>query len=274
MGSTLTVAREVRTVDVSDARVEQRSDTAVTFRGHAAVFNVQTQIGPAKWGFREQIAPGAFAKSITESDVRFLKNHDPNLILSRSSAGDLRLSEDSVGLVVDADIDTRKSYAKDFALDLELRHITQMSFAFEVVREDREDLPDGTELRTILEARLWDVSAVVYPAYDETDAALRAGGLDWLMVRMGLSTTKRSRLLAGLAHDPDDPEARAILRGARDRLSSLVDGSAPATATPNPDEGVPAPATATRGVPLAVTRRRHELLASRHELPITNERTP
>ncbi len=240
-----------------------RTDDAIGFRGHAALFERRTWIGPPRLGFWEQVARGAFTKSVGEADVRFLVNHDPNLVLARTTSGTLRLSEDSVGLLADADL-ARTSYGDDLAISLERGDVTQMSFAFEVVREGWEVLGDETEMRTILEAKLWDVSAVTFPAYSDTDAALRSQAFDVLAVRLGLSTTRRSRLIAGLGHDDPDPEAFTILRDASTKLASLVDGSAPAPATPNPNGSTSAPADATRTVPLTVTRRRHQLVAARH----------
>jgi hypothetical protein len=39
------------------------------FVGHAAVFDVRTAIGnPLRWGFYEEIAPGAFTKTLSKGD--------------------------------------------------------------------------------------------------------------------------------------------------------------------------------------------------------------
>ncbi|MDD5037203.1 MAG: HK97 family phage prohead protease, partial [Methylococcaceae bacterium] len=61
--------------------------------GHAAIFNTFATI----WDFREQVAPGAFRKSIGEDDIRALFNHDANYVLGRNRAGTLKLSEDEKG---------------------------------------------------------------------------------------------------------------------------------------------------------------------------------
>ncbi|HXH33539.1 MAG TPA: HK97 family phage prohead protease [Plantibacter sp.] len=264
--------QEKRYVTLEDRAVDRKGD-AIGFRGHAALFERRTWIGPKKWGFWEQVARGAFTKSIGESDVRFLINHDPNLVLARTTSGTLRLAEDSVGLLSEADL-ARTSYGEDLAISLERGDVTQMSFAFEVIREEWEDLADDSgEMRTILEAKLWDVSAVTFPAYDDTDGALRSQAFDALAVRMGLSTTKRSRLIAAIAHEDPTPEALKILRDARAALTTLLD-DAPAETTPAESEGVPAPAESTRGVPLSTLKRRHQLVASRHRLSVTPEGTP
>jgi hypothetical protein len=186
------------------------------------VFNSRTWIGPQKWGFYEEIAPGAFSKSIGEHDVRFLINHDPNLVLARNKAGTLTLSEDQVGLKTDADM-AATSYGQDLAISMKRGDITQMSFAFEVIREESETLGDGSELYTIREAKLWDVSVVTYPAYDSTDASLRSRAFDVLCHRLNISTSKRSRLIAGLSEDEIDPTVLPILRDASRTLAHLAD---------------------------------------------------
>lgn len=155
------------------------------FGGHAAVFSQRTAIGnPLTWGFFEEIAPGAFTKTLTEGDARMLVDHDTRLVVSRVSAGSLRLAQDQVGLAVDADLDTRLSYVGDLVVNLDLRNITGMSFGFRTVKDDWETVSVQTsegdmeaELRIIREVQLFEVSAVTFPAYEGTDAALRSVGL-------------------------------------------------------------------------------------------------
>lgn len=262
------VTCEKRFTTLEGVKVEA-SDDAIGFRGHAAMFERRTWIGPKQWGFWEQVARGAFSKSIGESDVRFLINHDPNLVLARTPTT-LRLSEDSVGLAVDADL-ARTTYGEDLGISLERGDVTQMSFGFEVIREEVETLGDGTELRTILEANLWDVSAVTYPAYQDTDASLRAVAFDVLAKRLGISTKKRARLLAGLGHDQVDDEAVAILRDADRNLRTLLDEyPTPAETTSGAAEHREVPGTPAEPpteAPLTLIKQRHALNAKRFGLP-------
>jgi HK97 family phage prohead protease len=153
------------------------------FVGHAAVFNSRTAIGnPLSWGFYEEVNAGAFTKTLKEGDARFLVDHDTSLLVARISAGDLRLGEDDLGLAVDADLDSEVSYVRDLVRNVEKRRITGMSFGFQVVKDswstEEVETNDGNsaevEVRTIQEVRLFEVSAVTFPAYEETDAALRA----------------------------------------------------------------------------------------------------
>lgn len=162
---TVTVAPEALT------RADE-ADGPIGFRGHAAVFNTPTWIGSKRWGFWEEIAPGAFTKAIQENDVRFLINHDPNLVLARTTNGTLRLSQDGIGLATDADMNPTM-YARDLALLLERGDVNQMSFAFNMIDYAWRQNDDGSETLVHQSVELFDVAVVTYPAYEATDAGLR-----------------------------------------------------------------------------------------------------
>jgi len=145
----------------------------LSFRGYAAVFGQLSE--PIGGQFRERIARGAFAKTLTQADVKLLINHDPNLLLARSKAGKgtLRLSEDAKGLLVQAEM-APTSYARDLAAVMQRGDLDQMSFGFKMV-EDRWDRsgPD-LPIRELRAVDLYDVSAVTMPAYPQTSAAVRS----------------------------------------------------------------------------------------------------
>lgn len=147
------------------------------FEGHAAVFNQRTWIGDPnrRWGWWEQIAPGAFTRAAAEDDVVFLYNHNEDTVMARTSSGTLKLSEDKTGLRVRAELDPADTDVARLLPKLERGDVSKMSFAFSVTKESWETLDDGDELRTVEDVSpLWDVSAVTFPAYSGTDAALRA----------------------------------------------------------------------------------------------------
>ena len=146
---------------------ELRFSTEGILSGHAAVFN--------KWSeqmgfFKEQIAPGAFRKTIQEADVRALFNHDPNYPLGRTTNGTLKLWEDDVGLAYELQL-PNTSYAKDLRESIKRGDVTQNSIGMVVVKEKWST--DGKK-RTLLEVRLYDVSPVTFPAYPQTDVSARA----------------------------------------------------------------------------------------------------
>lgn len=159
------------------------------FNGHPAVVASRTAIGdPLTWGFFEQIEAGAFDRTLADpaTDVRMLIDHTPALLVSRQSAGDLRLSLDDVGLAAESDLDQEVTYVADFTRNVRARRITGMSFGFIVVRDDwttvdvtatddkGKQYSTKAELRSLLDVDLIEVSGCTFPAYTDTDAALRA----------------------------------------------------------------------------------------------------
>lgn len=155
----------------AEIRLETREeDKKERIVGHAAVFNV---VAGNSW-FREKVAPGAFQNTIQQDDIRALFNHDPNFVLGRNKAGTLAMREDDKGLLVEIDPpDTQ--IARDLKVSIERGDITQMSFGFEILMEDREK-GEGKDpdLFTLREVKLWDVSPVTFPFYSETDVSVHS----------------------------------------------------------------------------------------------------
>jgi hypothetical protein len=151
---------EVRTVDDSNTLV-----------GHAAVFNTVADIGG--W-FREKIAPGAFKKTLADNaDVRALLNHNPDKILGRTKAGTLKLREDETGLLSEISM-PETTVGRDLMISVKRGDIDQMSFAFQSIQEQWDETDAEHPVRTITEARLFDVSPVTFPAYPTTDVSARS----------------------------------------------------------------------------------------------------
>lgn len=160
---------ERRAFNLTEFRADTLEDKK-RFVGYAAVFNRVS--GPA-W-FKEQIAPGAFATTIDEDDVRALYNHDPNYVLGRNKSNTLFMKEDETGLAV-VIIPPETQYVNDLRALVERGDVNQMSFGFEVIEEKWDKGLDGeADLRTILKAKLWDVSIVTFPFYGDTVVASRS----------------------------------------------------------------------------------------------------
>lgn len=138
--------------------------------GYAARFNVRSQnLG----GFVEQVAPGTFAKTIQEADIRGLFNHDPNYILGRNKSGTLRMEEDGTGLAYEMDLpDT--SAGRDVAALLERGDVSGSSFGFRVIEDEWGETEQGFPLRTLKQVALRDVGPVTFPAYTDAESALRS----------------------------------------------------------------------------------------------------
>lgn len=162
---------ERRVVPAGELRVIRAAgDGPTKIGGHAAKFDsLSEDLG----GFRERIAPGAFAQTIKTGDIRALWNHDSNIVLGRNKAGTLRLSEDSAGLLWEADA-PQTQLVRDMVLaPIERGDVSQCSFGF-VTLNDKWAKMDGEWVRTLLECELFDVSPVTYPAYPSTDVAVRS----------------------------------------------------------------------------------------------------
>jgi len=160
---------ERRSTDIRELRVERAEGRATRIGGYAALYNSESMdLG----GFVERIAAGAFDGSLA-GDVRALWNHDPNHVLGRTQAGTLRLSSDARGLGFEVDLpDT--TLGRDVAVSIERRDVSGMSFGFRTIRDQWAKLGPGKWLRTLLEAELFDVSPVTFPAYPQTEVGLRS----------------------------------------------------------------------------------------------------
>jgi HK97 family phage prohead protease len=162
----MSLEREIRGGVPAEIRAEA---DGIKVSGYAAVFNQEVDIGGF---FREVIEPGAFSKAVKRDDVVFLVNHE-GLPLARTKSGTLSLSEDEHGLKIETTLDPEDPDVKSIVPKMKRGDLDKMSFAF---RSDMEIWDETTDppTRTILEARLFDVSIVTTPAYDGTSIALRA----------------------------------------------------------------------------------------------------
>ncbi len=153
-----------------EVRAEGESTQIV---GHAALFNRDSEL--IAGSFIERIAPGAFTESLSKpDDVRALINHDPNLILGRNLSKTLTLREDDQGLHVTID-PPKTSYAQDLIESTKRGDISQMSFGFQTITDSWTRGENGApDVRTLIKVRLFDVSPVTFPAYPDTDVAVRS----------------------------------------------------------------------------------------------------
>ena len=151
-------------------RFETREDGQEVVVGYGSIWNSRSEnLG----GFYEYISPDAISQeTIDKSDVRALINHDPNLVLARSTAGNLSLSVDEKGLRYEFSI-PETSYGKDLAINMKNGNINQSSFAFTVGSDEWSTDEEGNDIRTITSIeKLYDVSPVTYPAYSQAESDL------------------------------------------------------------------------------------------------------
>ncbi len=142
---------ERRFVDtqITEAQVDDAKTSQIV--GYAALFNSRSEdLG----GFVKQIAPGAFTKTIKESDIRSLFNHDTSKPLGRVSAGNLLLETDSKGLRMTLTPNLGSSWVQDAVEAIRSGLISQMSFGF-MTGNDNWDMVGDQLVRTLLEVQLF-----------------------------------------------------------------------------------------------------------------------
>lgn len=201
-----------RNFKVSALRIHEGEDGKPMIQGHAAVFNsLSLDLG----GFRETIKPGAFAKTIRESDVRALWNHDENFVLGRTKSGTLRLREDDTGLAVEIDPPDAQ-WARDFMESIRRGDVDQMSFGFNTII-DRWFEEGGEMRRELIEVRLFDTSPVTFPAYPATDVGIRALAED-LGLNFGRLSGALKRSREGKLMERD----LTVLRSAVDAIKKMI----------------------------------------------------
>lgn len=143
--------------------------------GRAIVYNSLTDLG---W-FDEIIEAGAL-KNTNLKDVRFLVNHNTDMIpLARSRNNNenstMQLIVDDEGLRIRVKLDIENnSDARNLYSAIERGDITGMSFMFTIRAEKWEDENTDHPKRTITDIeQVFEVSAVTFPAYEETEINAR-----------------------------------------------------------------------------------------------------
>lgn len=147
----------------------------LTLEGYAAVFESPTLIRERGVEFREQIAPGAFARSLKARTPKLQFDHGQHPLVGSLPIGQVKeIREDGHGLYV-------KARLHDNWLTAPVRDaiasgsVDGMSFRFGVTDGgetwDRSgDLPT----RTLTGVELYEIGPVVFPAYTDTAVAVRS----------------------------------------------------------------------------------------------------
>lgn len=162
--------RETRAFRTLELRTKA-DGSAPVITGHAAVFGELSQdLG----GFKEIVDPGAFDRAIAgEDDVRAFVEHDTGKVLGRTTAGTLKLTQDKRGLFVEID-PPQTTVGQDIIVSIDRGDIDSMSFGFRTIEDRWEPQKDGSQIRHLISVELFDVSPVVFPAYVDTDVAVRS----------------------------------------------------------------------------------------------------
>lgn len=162
--------KQTRQLELRDL-VTAENDNSMTVSGHACVFESPTVLWSYEGiDYKEVISRGAF-DSCDMSKCCLKYNHSDSVpIMARVRGGSLKLEVDNIGLKFDAKLfDT--SVARDVYSLVKGGGLDKCSFAFTVAEEEYDK---ATHTRTIKKIdKLFDVSIVDIPAYDDTDVSAR-----------------------------------------------------------------------------------------------------
>ena len=122
------------------------------FSGYGSVFGVIDS-------YKEVVAPGAFAESLSQRTPALLWQHRSGEPIGVYSA----LREDQTGLYVEGKLALKTSRGAEAYELLKMGAISGLSIGF-MTREDSYDRV--TDVRTLKKVDLWEVSLVTFPAND------------------------------------------------------------------------------------------------------------
>jgi HK97 family phage prohead protease len=206
---------ERRGIAASEFEFRSGSGNSLTLTGYASMFgNAYTVMGGPPFGWDEVVDQRAFDRTLAEKpDLHLLINHE-GMPLARTKSGTLRLSADSRGLLVEADLDQRDPDVQRLATKMERGDMDEMSFAFRV-KDDKWN--DDETRRTLTEVSLHkgDVSVVNWGANPATSASIRS----MREVLDALAEAELDQALTELRAAGDDVLAR--VEAARDVLRNL-----------------------------------------------------
>ncbi len=166
---TTNVERRVNTVEF-DVRNGEASSDGMSFTGYAAVFNSPSEPLP----FTEVIKEGAFKRSLkSRNEIKLFMNHNTDVVLGSTRAGTLKLTEDSRGLLAQAELPDTTA-GRDLSVLMQRGDVSSMSFGFSVPPKGDSWSSDGAT-RELHQVRLHEVSIVTgFPAYEATTASVRS----------------------------------------------------------------------------------------------------
>ena len=160
------VAYQVRS---TQSKFETReADGEMYISGYYAVFNSEYEMWP---GAVESIADTAFDGALAD-DIRCLIDHETRLVLGRNKAGTLTLKVDTRGLWGEVRINPNDQDAVNLYERVKRGDVDQCSFGFDILDEEFEDRGDTVKW-TIKKVKLYEVSVVTFPAYEETSVSAR-----------------------------------------------------------------------------------------------------
>ena len=189
------MTKEIRAFNF-EVRAEQDEEHGHFLTGQPIVYNERTDLG---W-YDEIIDEGALAETDLR-DVRFLVNHNTDMIpLARSRNNNanstMQMSViEGVGMSIRVDLDTENNAeSKSLYSAVSRGDISGMSFMFTVDSDTWEELESEHPTRHIRSiSKVFEVSAVTFPAYEATSITARGLSDALESARASLESAKAER---------------------------------------------------------------------------------
>ena len=208
--------REYRTMELRKAEVQEGEEKNYVVEGYATTFGDTYELyRDGNYIVMENVDKDAF-KDTDMSDVIFQIDHQGR-VYARTRNGSLDLTTDEHGLKTRTDLGLTESSRSVFE-DINAGLYDRMSFAFTVTKDSytEEEREDGTVIltRSILSiGKLYDVSAVSFPANPNTDISARSkDAIDGEIKRFEAERLQAQRI----------KESRQALR---DQISKILEDS-------------------------------------------------
>ena len=172
--------REYRSMELRKAEIREGEDKNYIVEGYATTFGDTYELyRDGNYIVMENVDKDAF-KDTDMSDVIFQIDHEGR-VYARTRNGSLGLEIDEHGLKTRTDLGLTES-SRSVYEDIDAGLYDRMSFAFTVTKDSytEEERDDGTVVltRSILGiGKLYDVSAVSFPANPNTDISSRSKDL-------------------------------------------------------------------------------------------------
>ena len=184
--------KEVRAFSF-EVRAEENEQHGTYITGTPIVFEQETDLG---W-YRESISRDALTDTDLK-DVRFLIGHNTSMIpLARSRNNNENSTMQMVvtdrGMEIRVDLDTENNAeARALYSAVKRGDMSGMSFMFTVDKDSWEDIDTESPKRTIMSIRkVFEVSAVAFPAYEGTDIQAASEGETLDSVHASLESARK-----------------------------------------------------------------------------------
>jgi HK97 family phage prohead protease len=210
--------KEIRTFSF-ECRAEQNEEHGTFITGTPIVFEQKTDLG-----FCDEVIARTALDGTDLKDVRFLIGHDTSMVpLARSrnnnenSTMQMTITERGMEIRVDLDVAGNPRAAELYSA-VKRGDISGMSFMFTVDKDSWDDADSDHPTRTVEHIRrVFEVSAVAFPAYEGTDIQAASEGNTLESVKASLESA-RKQLEEDRAAQAEQERRTALL----ERLDNLM----------------------------------------------------